>query len=338
MRTKTSGIYCIENIKNGKKYIGRAKDIKTRWRGHKSHLNRNIHQNQYLQRAWNKDGKESFKFWIIQEIPTQDYENFKILEIYWIIFYDTYSRDNGYNLTFGGDGGIGMHLSEDAKMKISLANSGENNILFGKHQTNETKAKISKTLLDKNIKFSDERRKEMSDIRMGVPRSDEICKSIGNGRRGLKLNNVGSSDYVGVSKYDDRYTAHISFENTSYWLGSFNSENEAAEAYNKKAIELMGDSAKLNIIKDSDNKIMHSIQYLENKTNGSSKYYGVSKIEDDEWSARIGLDGRLFHIGTYATEVEAAIAFNETALDIHGFKARINIIPQEEIDALWEME
>ena len=49
-----SGIYCIENIITNKKYIGQSINIKDRWSKHKSELNHQTHDNDYLQKAWNK--------------------------------------------------------------------------------------------------------------------------------------------------------------------------------------------------------------------------------------------------------------------------------------------
>ena len=51
-----SGIYCIENGINHKKYIGQSKNILYRWKKHISALNSNTHDNSYLQSSWNKYG------------------------------------------------------------------------------------------------------------------------------------------------------------------------------------------------------------------------------------------------------------------------------------------
>lgn len=48
-----TGIYCIENTANGKKYIGQASDIEKRWTQHKQKLRNNSHHNPHLQNAWN---------------------------------------------------------------------------------------------------------------------------------------------------------------------------------------------------------------------------------------------------------------------------------------------
>ena len=60
------GIYKIENKINGKIYIGQSNNIYKRWYSHKNSLRRNVHDNDYLQNAWNKYGEENFEFSIVE--------------------------------------------------------------------------------------------------------------------------------------------------------------------------------------------------------------------------------------------------------------------------------
>ena len=99
----TMGIYKITNLKNDKSYIGLSFDIKRRWKQHlgyafnTSQEEVSLYHNK-LYNAIRKNGKENFRFEIIEECEK---EKLKEREIYWIKYYDTYN--NGYNLTTGGD-------------------------------------------------------------------------------------------------------------------------------------------------------------------------------------------------------------------------------------------
>lgn len=114
------GIYKIENKVNGKVYIGQSIDIEKRWKCHTSYLNSGIHHNKHLQSAWDKYGEENFEFKLVEEC---DAENLNQKEIYWIDYYDSYINKNGYNLTFGGDGG--RTIDQETIQKIyDLYNDG----------------------------------------------------------------------------------------------------------------------------------------------------------------------------------------------------------------------
>lgn len=58
----SSGIYKIQNIINGKIYIGSSKNIHKRLQIHKRELIKNKHLNPKLQAAWNKHGECAFVF------------------------------------------------------------------------------------------------------------------------------------------------------------------------------------------------------------------------------------------------------------------------------------
>jgi predicted GIY-YIG superfamily endonuclease len=69
---KICGIYYIINKINKKTYIGSSCDIKRRWRHHRQNLNQGIHHCVYLQRAWNKYGKNNFIFRVYQKCDREN--------------------------------------------------------------------------------------------------------------------------------------------------------------------------------------------------------------------------------------------------------------------------
>lgn len=46
------GVYKIENLLDGKVYVGKSKDIGRRWYEHKYELNKGKHINKHLQNSW----------------------------------------------------------------------------------------------------------------------------------------------------------------------------------------------------------------------------------------------------------------------------------------------
>lgn len=76
-----SGIYCILNIKNNKKYIGSSKNIWQRLQKHFSLLRKNKHENIVLQNSFNKNGEKSFICFCLRE---HNNETLVFLEQYYI--------------------------------------------------------------------------------------------------------------------------------------------------------------------------------------------------------------------------------------------------------------
>lgn len=104
-----SGIYCILNKVNNKRYIGQTYDLYYRKSRHISDLNNNNHPNNHLQSSWNKYGQDNFEY-IILEMCDLNIINDK--EIYWIKYYN--SVENGYNQCLGGVGCRGYkHTKEE---------------------------------------------------------------------------------------------------------------------------------------------------------------------------------------------------------------------------------
>lgn len=95
----TTGIYKIENMLNGKVYIGQSKNIGRRWTQHKQRSMENgCKEYDYpLYRAFRKYGIDNFDFSILEECSE---ETLNEREQYWIKYFN--SKKNGYNQTDGG--------------------------------------------------------------------------------------------------------------------------------------------------------------------------------------------------------------------------------------------
>lgn len=163
------GIYCIENKINHKKYIGQSIHIHRRWSEHKYELNNNMHENDYLQKSWNKYGLDNFEFSIIEVCSVDELDD---KECYYISLYNTFDKKYGYNLISGG--GTNREISEETREKLRQANrkrkifpdmSGENNPMFGKNHSDETREKIRQSRLGK--KTSEQTKIKLSQIRTG---------------------------------------------------------------------------------------------------------------------------------------------------------------------------
>lgn len=275
---KISGIYCIENVINNKKYIGKSVNIYKRWREHKRELKNKTHKNKHLQRAYDLYGSDNFCFYII-EICESDDIALKEKEIVYIQFYKTNEIESGYNLTNGGDGISGYKHSKETCRKLSLSHMGkpahnkgvpaseeskEKNRLAhtGLKGTPEKSEKLSRSLKGK-IR-SEESKQRYSESKMGDknPSFGKVPENItreklSNSHIGKKKGIPCTSKYVGVCRPKDRkrWVATISYMGKGIYIGTYITEKEAAIAYNNKALELFGNNAILNIIDDAESEV-----------------------------------------------------------------------------------
>lgn len=138
-RIRKSGIYKILNTTNDMFYIGQSVDFYVRWSKHKSELNKSIHDNSYLQNAWNKYGEDAFEFIVIEEVT--DLSKLNEAEQFWMNITKCCNREIGYNLSPVAGSPLGTKHSNETKNKMSLIAKGHKRNL-GKKHSEQTKIKI----------------------------------------------------------------------------------------------------------------------------------------------------------------------------------------------------
>lgn len=172
-----AGIYCIRNLANGKMYFGQSKNPKRRFGVHKASLRGGYHENEFLQRAWNKYGEGSFEFSIIE---TCEESSLNELEILYISKYATTKDEFGYNLDTGGRGTLRMN-SERTRRKISLSLIGKKYPVRAKI-SEETRRRLSESHKDKK-QSKETIEKRVSQFR-GKTRPKEVGRKISESKMG----------------------------------------------------------------------------------------------------------------------------------------------------------
>lgn len=152
---KKIGVYVLMNTKNNKMYIGQSNNpIEERYWVHISTLRNNKHYNRLLQNDYNVYKEDSFIFYLLEECSDT-----KNREKYWIRVLDTYG--SGYNLTYGGDGALGVVVSNETKKRIGEKNRINN---LGNKASLSTRAKMSES--QKKVKRNHSQYAKMNSTRM----------------------------------------------------------------------------------------------------------------------------------------------------------------------------
>lgn len=142
-------IYLIENIHNGKVYIGQTNSIENRWYSHRHELKRGTHRNKYLNRAWKKHGEGGFQFLVLMELKTAIEANEAE------IFYIDWFKQLGlcYNTREGGN-----YFSPESRERVRQ-------FMKGRVVSAETRKKLSDAA--KCRRYSEEYKQQISRRMMG---------------------------------------------------------------------------------------------------------------------------------------------------------------------------
>lgn len=174
------GIYKITNKINNKCYIGQSVNLKSRIKSHKSMLKHNNEDNPLLRKATKKYGYENFKIEIIKYCKEEELDFY---EQYYIDYYKSHKKENGYNIELGGNKHKHLGKEQIEKMKNTKKGKliGKENPFYGKTHTLETRRKMSERF--KNNKYC-----------VGRFMSKETREKIGNANRWHRIKPINCYD------------------------------------------------------------------------------------------------------------------------------------------------
>ena len=139
-----------------------------------------------------------------------------------------------------------------------------------------------------------------------------------------------------LDKRHNVWNSFISFNNKKYNIGTFKTQEEAAEARDKAAIVFHGDFASLNypekdyIFDKEEFKKQIEKNHLHNKNPiragvKINKYKGVGFIKRiKRFRATLNINGKPTYLGSYPTEIEAAKVWDKKCFEIYGKKEYLN--------------
>ncbi len=121
-------------------------------------------------------------------------------------------------------------------------------------------------------------------------------------------------------------------DKSGLYLGDWATEAEAGLACDRAARFYVGKKARLNFprrrVKPADAETLRGLAQKARKATTQSKFRGVRKSKTAGlWCAKIAHQGREHHLGTFADEVAAAVAYDEAATRLKGDDARLNFDP-----------
>ncbi len=156
-----------------------------------------------------------------------------------------------------------------------------------------------------------------------------LCSFSENSQSCRSHKSSKTSKYKGVYWHKDKnkWQVRISYKGKVVYLGLYVSEMEAAHVHDVAAKISYGKFAVYNFKNLSEKHIKYVKKKLKSDKSKTSKYRGVTfYFQTNRWTAQISYNKVYYRLGYFATEKEAALAYNKKALELLGDKAILNKI------------
>lgn len=172
----TIGIYSINNLINGKRYIGKSKKIENRIWAHFNLLKKDEPSravNRHLFAAAKKYGLENFSWEILESFEELNENLLADREVFWMEFYNTTEREFGYNLVKDSSSRTIVHPETIAIFKETMLGDGNPN--FGNFWSDEQKASMSQIAIQRHADgfYGDEWKAKISEASKEMWKDDE---------------------------------------------------------------------------------------------------------------------------------------------------------------------
>jgi hypothetical protein len=200
---------------------------------------------------------------------------------------------NLVNMTDGGEGALGVIVSEETRQKLSEAQKGENNGFFGKKHSEETRLKY------RDRTYSEETRRKMSEAKKGIPRPEETTRKISETRKGKPLSEEAKW------KMGETYRGKTLSEEHRQKISEAKKGTIISEEHRQKISE--GNKGKTH-----SEEAKHKMSKTNRNRQGVKGYYfdKVKKI----YISRIHVGRKAIILGRFDTPEEASEAYQKARL------------------------
>lgn len=170
-----AGIYAIQHVLSGMRYIGSTSNFSIRWKGHRTLLRSGKHGNAHLQAAWNKYGEDAFDFRVVEVVA--DASTLLSREAHWFEVTQCCDRQRGYNIAIDP---MARRWSDEQKAALSASTKGRP----GRRHTAESRALMSAQRKGRRVYvMGDETREKLSRAHTGKTYTAETKDRISKAKR-----------------------------------------------------------------------------------------------------------------------------------------------------------